>query len=116
MTEFGAEMPSLCQVRRLGAVAAVSGEVDIGNVAVVTSQVRAAVRDGATELDLTGVRFSAAAGMDVLVAAAVAARAAGGWLTVRCSPQVARLLWLCEWHEVDRARLVVAEPAREPRR
>jgi anti-anti-sigma factor len=85
----------LCWAERDGEVLRLGGEIDICNAPEVTDWIVTAVRDGASHLDLSAVRFCGAAGVRALLTGRDAVCADDGRLHVICSPQVLRALWVC---------------------
>jgi anti-sigma B factor antagonist len=75
-----------------------AGEIDIATAPAIRRFLMAAIsgRDVHLAVDMSGVAFIGAAGIGVLVAAANRAREAGGSLSLLApSPQVRRLLDVC---------------------
>ncbi|WP_430781543.1 STAS domain-containing protein [Actinoplanes sp. G11-F43] len=79
----------------------VDGAIDQANAGTITERLCAAIITGAVTLvDFSRVTFFSAAGLHLLEAVAVAARAADAIVRVRCSAPVWLILDLCETAEL----------------
>ena len=110
---FGAERAELCSVRRDGGVLCLTGDIDNGNAVQTADRIVAEIRAGVVRLDLSGVDFCGAAGVQALLQGRDALPP-GAVLHVTCSPMVYRVLHICGL--VDADRLIVTRAGTDGRR
>jgi anti-anti-sigma factor len=102
-----------CDVQRIGDELWFSGAVDESNADDLTALAVAEIRAGIVCLDLSQVRFFAAAGIRLLFATRSAAAALDGRVRVVCSREVMRTLELCRLTAIDGLRMSPAPPSRD---
>lgn len=91
----------LCGVQRVGDQLLFFGEIDESNADDLAARAASEIRAGVVRLDLSQVRFFAAAGVRMMAAARTATSPRDGGLRVVCSPEVIRTLRVCRYTGVD---------------
>jgi anti-anti-sigma factor len=82
-------------VWRDGDTLRMDGDIDQTNADRLTPTMIADLRDGVTEIDMTGIRFFGAAGVRLLLQLRGEAYGRGSVLRIACSPTVRRVLEVC---------------------
>jgi anti-anti-sigma factor len=100
--------PPLCGVQRVGDQLLFFGEIDESNADELATRAVAEIRAGVVRLDLSQVRFFAAAGVRMMSAARIATNSHDAGLRVVCSPEVMRTLRMCRYTGVDGLRVTTA--------
>jgi anti-anti-sigma regulatory factor len=102
----------LCGVQRIGDRLLFFGEIDESNADDLATRALSEIRAGVVALDLSRVRFFAAAGVRMISAARTETTLDGG-VRVVCSPEVMRTLQLCRYTGVDGLRLTASHEVRD---
>lgn len=103
----------LCGVQRVGDRLLFFGEIDESNADELATRAVSEIRAGVVGLDLSQVRFFAAAGVRMISAARTAMASLDGGVGVVCSPEVLRTLQLCRYTGVDGLRVTAAPQMRD---
>jgi anti-anti-sigma factor len=99
----------LWSAHREGRVLRLGGEIDVANAAVVRDRVVAEVCAGVDHLDLSGVGFFGAAGIEALLDAHALVRSQGKTLRLTCLPMVVRILRVCRFTELEGLTVTTVE-------
>jgi anti-anti-sigma regulatory factor len=102
----------LCGVQRIGDDLWFFGDIDESNADELAARAATELRTGVVGLNLSQVRFFAAAGVRLLFAARTATGFPDGGVPVVCSAQVMRTLRLCRYTRVDGLRVSAAPDLR----